>query len=132
MSIADEKYLALTTFRKDGGRKSTAIWIAALSSDVEGDVGFTTGADSWKLKRLRNDPRCELQPCSSRGEVTEGSLVLTGRAREATAEELATVEAAIDAKYGFQVKLIKASQKAMKLVGRNHAGATTGIVITLD
>lgn len=132
MSIADEKYLALTTFTGDGRRKPTAIWIADLGADVDGDIGFTTGADAWKLKRLRNDPRCELQPCNGRGVVAEGSMVVTGRGREATADELGSVKKAIGAKYGYQVKLINGVQKLSSLVGRNKAGATTAIVITLD
>lgn len=132
MTVADEKYLAFTTFTTDGRRKPTPIWIASLEADVDGDMGFTTGADAWKLKRLRNDARCELQPCNSRGAVVEGSMVVTGRGREATADELAAVEKAIGAKYGFQVKMIRGFQKLSSLIGRNKAGATTAVIITLD
>ena len=59
MGIADENYVALTTFRKNGERKNTPIWIADLG---DGTIGFTTSKDSWKVKRIGNDPRVELQP----------------------------------------------------------------------
>ncbi len=132
MSIADEKYLSLTTFTKDGRRKPTPVWIAPLGAGVDGDIGFTTGADAWKLRRLRNDPRCELQPSNGRGNVVEGSMVVTGRGREATADEVALIKKAIGDKYGFQVTMIQAVQKLSSLLGRNKAGATSAVVITLD
>jgi PPOX class probable F420-dependent enzyme len=132
MSIADEKYLALTTFTKDGRRKSTPIWIAPLVDGVDGDVGFTTGSDAWKLRRLRNDPRCELQPCNNRGVVTEGSIVVTGTGRETEPGELADVQRAIGDKYGLQVTMIRGVQKLSGLIRRQRPAATTGIVITLD
>ncbi len=127
MTTADEKYVALTTFRKNGERKSTPVWIAAVGSDV----GFTTGSDSWKLKRLRNDPRCELQASNSRGVVEDGSMVVTGRGREATPEEYAQVKQAIAAKYGITVKLIGLFGKVRGLLGKGTA-ADTAILITLD
>lgn len=128
MSLADEKYLALTTFTKDGRRKSTAVWIA----DLDGNLAFTTGANAWKLKRLRNDARCEVQPCNSRGVAVEGAVVATGTGREATAGELSAIRAGIKAKYGFQVTMIKTGQKLASLFGKGDSGGDTGIVITLD
>lgn len=128
MATADEKYLSLTTFTKSGKRKPTAVWIAA----VDGSLGFTTGADAWKLKRLRNDPRCELQPCDSRGRVSEGSIVVTGKGREADPQEYEQIRAAIDNKYGLSVKLIEGSMKLRSMVTRQPTTPRTAIVIDLD
>ncbi len=54
MSIGDEKYVALTTYTGNGGQKVTPVWIA----EVDDHLGVITAPDAWKLRRLRNDPRC--------------------------------------------------------------------------
>jgi PPOX class probable F420-dependent enzyme len=128
MSTADEKYVSLTTFTKSGERKSTPVWIVA----VDDYVGFTTGSDAWKLKRLRNDPRCELQACDGRGRVRDGSIVVTGKGREATAEEHAEISAAVAKKYGFANRAISAFSTIMSMVRRTGPVSNTSIVIYLD
>lgn len=128
MITGDEKYVALTTFRKNGERKATPIWIAPL----DGELGFTTGSESWKLKRIRNDPRCELQPCNSRGVVAEGAAVATGKAREASPEEFRIVRNAIRSKYGIATKLIGLVGSLRKLIGKNQSMSDTAVLITLD
>ena len=42
-SIADEKYVALTTYKKDGSTKTLPVWIADFGG---GQVGFTTSSSS--------------------------------------------------------------------------------------
>ncbi|MGI9579008.1 MAG: pyridoxamine 5'-phosphate oxidase family protein [Microthrixaceae bacterium] len=64
MSIGDEKYVSLTTFTKDGRPKPTPVWIATLGG---GKIGFTTQADSWKSKRMRNTPSVLVQASDMRG-----------------------------------------------------------------
>ena len=58
MSIADEKYIALTTFRRDGTPVSTPVWIVAL--DEPGTAGFWTSSGSGKAKRIAHTWRAEL------------------------------------------------------------------------
>jgi PPOX class probable F420-dependent enzyme len=124
MAIADEKYVALTTFRRNGERKSTPVWIAQVGDEV----GFTTAADSWKMRRLRNDPRVELQACNGRGVVTDGALVVTGRGREAEAAEVPGVEAAIKGKYGISYRVISLVNKVV----RRGSSSNSAMLITLD
>ncbi len=128
MSTADEKYVSLTTFTKSGQRKATPVWIVA----IDDYVGFTTGSQSWKLKRLRNDPRCELQPCDGRGRVREGSIVVTGKGREATPDEHAAIRTAVARKYGLAAKAIGAFNSLRNALKRGPAEETTSIVIHLD
>jgi PPOX class probable F420-dependent enzyme len=64
--ICSEKYVRLTTFTKDGRRKKTPVWIADLGG---GTAGFTAGADTWKVKRIRTTPAVELAPSDGRGRV---------------------------------------------------------------
>ena len=59
-ALGDEKFVSLTTFKKDGGAVATPMWIGR-----DGDHVFVwTPADSWKAKRAKNNPRVTLVPCS--------------------------------------------------------------------
>ncbi|MGI9613170.1 MAG: PPOX class F420-dependent oxidoreductase [Acidimicrobiales bacterium] len=128
MGIADENYVALTTFRKNGERKDTPIWIADLG---DGTIGFTTSKDSWKVKRIGNDPRVELQPSNGRGNPRAGSDVATGKAEVVHGASVDEVAAEIKAKYGFQVALIGTFAAVRKLLGKGSAN-DAAVIITLD
>lgn len=128
MAIGDEKYVSLTTLRKSGEGVPTPVWIAPLG---DGRIGFTTGGESGKVKRMRNNPQVTLQPCDMRGKVAEGAATVTGTAVVVTGAEAAPVEAAIKSKYGFQVTLIGLGEKVRKLFGKGDASAAA-VIITLD
>ena len=102
MSIADEKYVLLTTFRKNGVPVASPVWIVALANGV---AGFTTDEVSGKVKRIRNNPSVTLQPCSVKGTPKVGSAVV-----DATAEVLLGVDAqptrdGVNRKYSLVTKL---------------------------
>ena len=101
MSLADEPFVSLTTFRRSGDPVPTAVWIAR-----DGDaLVVTTGADSGKVKRLRRDARVELRPCSRAGSVADGAPVATGTAT-VLEHDLERPSAAIRTKYGLQFRLV--------------------------
>lgn len=98
--MADQQFVSLTTFRRTGAPVAAPVWIAR-----DGDaLVVTTVADSGKVKRLRNDPRVELRPCSRRGRVADGAPVAAGVAEVVAPSERAT--AALRGKYGLQYRLI--------------------------
>ena len=69
LALGDEAFVSLTTFRKSGVPVSTPVWIAR-----DGDALIvTTPTESGKVKRLRNDTRVELRPCSRMGKPTDDS-----------------------------------------------------------
>ncbi|MGI8777878.1 MAG: PPOX class F420-dependent oxidoreductase [Acidimicrobiales bacterium] len=70
MGLGDEKYLLLTTFRRNGDPVPTPVWVVALD---DGDIGFWTGSGSGKVKRLAHTARVTVQPCNARGQVREGT-----------------------------------------------------------
>jgi PPOX class probable F420-dependent enzyme len=73
-SLADEHFVALTTFRKSGVPVSTPVWIAR-----DGDALLVTTPDgTGKVKRLRNNSRVELRPCNRMGKVKDDAPVATG------------------------------------------------------
>ena len=126
--IADEKYVRLTTFTKDGSRKESPVWIADLG---DGTVGFTTGANSWKVKRINNTPTVELRASNMKGEPKDGTDSVFGTAKVVSGSAFSPVENAIAEKYGFQVTAMKAVSKVGKLFGKGEA-ANCGVVVTLD
>lgn len=101
--IAAENFVSLTTFKRDGSTVSVPMWIAA-----DGDrLVVWTPSDTWKVKRLRRDPRIELSPCGRTGKVQPGAPVLRGTA-EVVTDEPAVADAArrIKDKYGLQFRII--------------------------
>ncbi len=95
-----EAYLSLETFRRNGTGVKTPVWFAARN----GRLYIFTEASSWKVKRLRNDSRIRVAPCSVRGRVQGDWIEGTGR----RIDEPALVETAYEAllqKYGWQMRL---------------------------
>ena len=83
--IASAKCISLTTFKRDGTPVATPIWF----NIIDDKILLTTPATSWKVKRIRNNPRVGFATCTQRGAVT--GPVFTGTARIISAEELVPV-----------------------------------------
>lgn len=71
--LRDKKYLSLETFKKSGEGVKTPVWFA---TDPNTDVStsqarlyvYTIG-NTGKVKRIRNNGRVRIAPCTARGEV---------------------------------------------------------------
>ncbi len=102
-ALGAEKFVSLTTFKKDGAAVATPMWIGR---DGE-HVFFWTPVDSWKAKRAKNNPRVTLVPCSRGGKVLEGATPVDGVAEvitePATVQRLAGV---IRSKYGLEFFIV--------------------------
>ena len=128
MAITDEKYVSLTTYRKNGEPKELPVWIVDLG---DGTAGFTTHGDSWKCKRIRNDDRVLLQPCDQAGNVTAGSEIVSGKAELQTGADFDRVRAQVKKKYGFMVNIIIVVNTLRAMLGKG-GDSDTAVVITLD
>jgi uncharacterized protein len=104
MAISDEKYMLLTTFKRDGKPVATPTWVVALD---DGKVGFWTSSGSGKAKRLAHTARVTVQPCDMRGRLKEGSEALDGTAVLVTGPDLEQIRTKVVAKYGFMTKVTK-------------------------
>jgi PPOX class probable F420-dependent enzyme len=72
-AFAGQKYLNLETFKKSGDGVKTPVWFAAepsakLDSNDAKLFIYTIGV-SGKVKRIRNNGRVRIAPCTMRGEV---------------------------------------------------------------
>jgi PPOX class probable F420-dependent enzyme len=74
-ALAQEKYLSLTTYRRDGSAVSTPVWFVA----EENRLLIWTSAVSWKAKRLRRNPLVRIAACDFRGKVRGPAWDATAR-----------------------------------------------------
>jgi PPOX class probable F420-dependent enzyme len=102
MTIADEKYVLLTTFKRDGTAVASPVWIVGLP---DGRVGFYTSSGSGKAKRLVHTPRVLLQPSNANGKKLHGEQIEANAVMVAGGPDFEAVKAAIVEKYGFMTKL---------------------------
>jgi PPOX class probable F420-dependent enzyme len=64
--IEGQKYISLTTFRKNGVAVQTPVWFG----EEGGKLYVVSKADSGKCKRIRNNSRVRIAPCTIRGKIT--------------------------------------------------------------
>ena len=129
MAVSDEKYIRVTTFKKDGTEVSTPTWVVALD---DGRIGFYTSSTSGKAKRLRNNPNVVVQPGDSRGRAKPGTSPLKGTAVVVTGPERDAIYGKVVAKYGFMTKVTRFLAKVGGFVKRkDQPYADRGVVVTL-
>lgn len=123
-ALAGEKYINLTTFRRDGTAVPTPVWFA-----LDGErILVWTIPTSGKAKRIRNNPRVTVAPCTARGKAT-------GAAIPATATFLPDGDAArandlMNKHYGFQKRLLDGVKWLIRTVRRMPRIENGFLVIT--
>ncbi|HUA16805.1 MAG TPA: PPOX class F420-dependent oxidoreductase [Verrucomicrobiae bacterium] len=92
-AIHGQKYISLKTFRKTGAGVATPVWFGE-----EGDRLYVmTRHDLGKAKRIRNNPKVAVAPCTIRGKVTGAEF--PAAARILPPEEHAHARQTINRKY---------------------------------
>jgi PPOX class probable F420-dependent enzyme len=101
MSLADERYINLESFKKDGNGVKTPVWCAPLDGKI---VVFSEG-EAFKVKRVRRNPKVRVAKCDVRGKVlgpwSDGTCVIVQD--RAHAER---AYAALRKKYGLQMRVL--------------------------
>ena len=95
-ALRGKKYGVVVTFRRGGEAVPSPIWFAV---DDQGRAYIRTMHDCGKVKRIRNDGRALLAPCTSRGKPTGAAVA--GTARELPKDEWPHAEATLAAAYGI-------------------------------
>ena len=130
MALSDEKYIRVTTFKKDGTEVSTPTWIVPLE---DGKVGFYTSSASGKAKRLNNNPNVVIQPSDGRGRVKPGTSSLKGTAVVVAGSERDAIYDKVVAKYGFMTTVTRLLANIAGFVRRKRIPyADRGVIVTLD
>lgn len=113
-ALADQRYMSLETFKKNGEGVKTPVWLAIVGEAV---YVFTDGT-SYKVKRLGRDPRARIAGCNASGGSihtawfdAKGSLVPPGAERDAA-------YAALRKKYGLQMAVLDVASRIGGRFGR--------------
>lgn len=108
-SLANEKYISLQTNRKNGSVISTPVWFVLK----ENKLYIRSGANSGKIKRIRNNNDVKISICDIKGKVK-------GQAFEAIANfeknlDYQEINSLFDKKYGILSFLLKIFYKFKKI-----------------
>jgi uncharacterized protein len=114
--LGRQRYVSITTFRRDGSPVATPVWVVAR----EGLLYVWTGAQTGKAKRIRHRPEVTLAPCTARGAVTGPAVA--ARAQIVPAADQAEIWPIFLAKYGLQLRAIIWSGQIRALLRRGPAG----------
>ena len=91
--ISGQKYISLATFRRSGVAVYTPVWFAEENSHLY----VMTAGKMGKTKRIRNNPKVKIAPCTIRGKITGPEFSAT--ARFLGPADQARVRQLINAKY---------------------------------
>jgi uncharacterized protein len=74
-AIQGQKYISLKTFRRNGIGVPTPVWFG----EDGGKLYVMTRSDMGKTKRIRNNPKVTVAPCTIRGKVIGPEFPATAR-----------------------------------------------------
>jgi uncharacterized protein len=95
--LGNHKYISLETFKKSGEGVRTPVWFVLHDHAMY----LYTEANSWKVKRIRNNPRVRVAPCTVRGRVT--GPWSDGTASIVEGDERRVADRLLDRKYFLKV-----------------------------
>jgi PPOX class probable F420-dependent enzyme len=98
---ADEKYVSLATYRRNGVEVKTPVWIVG----VAGLYYVFSAGDAGKVKRIRATSRVRLAACDVRGEV-RGPWIAAHARIVVDSALIAEVRRALRRKYGLMMRLL--------------------------
>jgi uncharacterized protein len=105
--LAEERYIRLATYKRDGSTAATPVWVV---SDDGRRLLVWTGADTWKAKRLRRDPRVLVAASDARGNAKGDAFPGTAR----FVDEGALVTRLLRKKYGWQKRGLDMFNRLMR------------------
>lgn len=120
-TLARERYVSITTFKRDGTAVSTPVWIAG----DDGVLLVHSEADSWKVKRIRRDGHVRLAPCNAWG-VVHGDAVDADATLDEDTNEVSTLLAR---KYGLMFRAVGLVTRTLRTLRRHPEPASVAIRI---
>lgn len=124
-ALEGEKYLSLTTFRRDGTAVATPVWFV---TDEERLLVWSV-ASSYKVKRLRRDGRVRVAACNFRG-IVHGPT-WDGSARILPASTAVRVQRLLREKYPVARRLLDWATTLLSRLHRRPAAPAAYIEIAL-
>jgi uncharacterized protein len=121
-ALAKERYVSITTFKRDGTPVSTPVWCAGEN----GTLLVLSAANSWKVKRIRREPHVRIAACSARGKPR-------GMAIDADAtilDETRKVALLLARKYGLAYRAYMLWMNTTRRIRRQRPTLSVTIAIT--
>ena len=103
-----DKYLSISTFKKNGEKKSTPVWYVAKDKKLY----IWTADNSWKIKRIKNNNNVEFTASNFKGEHLKVSL--SGNALILDKSEEKFPLKIFKARYGFQYTIFRLMGKLQR------------------
>ena len=122
--LAGQRYISLTTYRRDGSTASTPVWV--VSDDGERLLVWT-GENTWKVKRIRRDPRVLVAPSDFKGRERGPRVAAHARVLGPETEELVTT--LLRRKYGWQRRGLELQARLQRLFDRRPAAGSVYLEI---
>jgi uncharacterized protein len=119
--LGAEKYVLLTTFRRDGRAVPTPVWVVRDGHDLV----VYSAPDAGKIKRIRRDGAVRIGPCTVRGKPTGDDL--PGHARLLDEPGVRHAQRLMGRKYGVLFWLTSIGGRV-----RRRGGLPAGIAVVLD
>ena len=116
--FTNQNFINLETTRRNGEAVQTPVWFVELG----GELYVRTGADSGKVKRIRNNGLVRVAPCDYRGEL-QGDWV-DAQARLVDSSTAEQVNQLFNRKYGLQ-------KRGFELLGRFSSSKMVTIAIKI-
>jgi uncharacterized protein len=113
VALANERHISLTTYKRDGTPVSTPVWVV---TDDGRRLLVWSGAQTWKVKRIRRDPNVQVAPCDARGKL-KGDAV-DGSARLLGAGAGPLVQGLLRKKYGLLKRGLDALNGFTRILAR--------------
>lgn len=97
-ALEGARYIRLSTFRKSGEAVPTPVWFARVGENLY----FTTGRNTGKAKRIRNNPEVAIAPSDFRGRPKGRDIRAVARLTDEPKGGAA--DRALRKKYGWQYR----------------------------
>ena len=118
--LGAERYVMLTTYRKDGTAVPTVVWPVTDGTAVY----LWTSPNTGKVKRIRRRPDVTLAPCTFRGKLRGDAVAAVAEVCDDAGSE--RVRELVKRKYGLQGRFL-----VSRAVRRGGPTSTVGVRVTL-
>ena len=96
--LRTERYISLTTFKRDGTPVSTPVWVV---SDDGNRLLVWSAATTWKVRRIRRNPTALVAAASFRGKERGDRVAVTARVIDDPG-----IDRLLREKYGWQKRAL--------------------------
>lgn len=98
--LVTHQYINLITYRRSGEAVATPVWFVIEHPHLY----VRTGQNASKVKRIRNNPLVEIEPCDARGKPL--GVRLFAQARMLDSNDHARIDRLLNQKYGIIKRIV--------------------------